>query len=468
MAVFSNLLSKRIPTLLGLLLLIAGLGTGLFLVGRATLIPRAAAEETPKEIKITNISENSFSVSWITDQVTVGFVRYGTAAGSLDQTVSDDRDQLSGSVGSYLTHHVTMTRLRPETTYYFKLGSGAQRVLFDNGGQAYSVQTPAVLGTPPPADTVYGTIQTSQGGPASGALVYVTLPNSTPLSALAKAEGNWAVSLSTARTRDLAQYVDYDRQATLVELFVQDGQGQTATAVTTTANDAPVPPITMGQTLDFRGSSGGGDQEETSVPPGAELDGDTSETAEATLEQSKFSLQSLGPAQEASSSYELGIVNPEAEGEQVATTRPEIFGTSPKNVTLTITVESPTPYTDTIEVGNDGFWQWSPPADLTAGEHTVTVSYTDENGILQRLSRSFVVLAAEGNSSLPAFEATPSATASPSPSPAPTATDSARVSQPSTASGVPVAGNLTPTLALFILGLGLFGAGVFWQLRLKV
>jgi len=466
-AKINNIGKKRIPTLLGLIVLVAGLGAGLFLVGRATIVPRATAEETPKQIKITNISENSFSVSWVTDVSTIGFVRFGEAAGKLEQTIADDRDQLSGEAGIFATHHVTLKNLKPDTKYYFKLGSGTSRVLYDNSGAAYAIATPAVLSTPPAADTAYGTIRKSETIPAEGALVYLTLPNATPLSTVAQSDGNWAVSLSTARSEDLGAYVAYDRQATVLEIFVQSGEGQTATAVTVTGNDAPVAPIVLGQAHDFTSEAGGlsdGVGIPGDLPPRTEVEEENEEDG-----KSKFSLLPLGKALPAVSTFELEILNPEEEGEKIATQKPEIFGTSPKNVTLSITVESPTTYTDEVEVGSDGLWQWSPPANLESGEHTVSVSYTDENGLLQQIKRSFVVLAA-GEGDLPAFEATPSAAqtggqATPSASASPSAAP--RVSQPSTTSGMPTAGVLTPTLVVFILGAGLLAAGVFWQLRWK-
>lgn len=469
-----GLTSKRIPTIVGLLVLVLGLGAGLYLVGRATIMPRASAEETPKEIKVTNISENSFTVSWITEVATTGFVRLGTNASALDQTVGDDRDQLSGSVDPFVTHHVTIRSLKPETTYYFKIGSGTRRTLFDNNGQPYGQKTPGVLGTPPPADTAYGTVMSAEGNPADGAIVYIRLPGAKSLSALVKSSGNWAVSLSTARTEDLTAYTTYDRQSTLLELFVQAGGGKTASGVTVTANDSPVPPMTLGKNHDFRSDVPVVEDLEASpgaLPPGADLDNDRladateeSDTDSEATKSSQFATDPLDSDKPKNSTYALEILNPEAEGERVATAKPEIFGTSPKNVTLTIVVESPVKYTDEIEVGTDGLWEWTPPTNLAAGQHTVTISYSDSNGILQKVKRTFVVAAAAGTS-LPAFEATPSGSASPGATPA--ASIPPRVSMPSTESGIPESGVLTPTLVVVILGLALFGAGVFWQLKIN-
>lgn len=476
MAATNSLISKRIPTILGLLLLVAGLGAGLYLVGRATIVPKASAGEEPEEIKITNLTENQLTVSWITDVETSGFLKIGPNPSDLKTTAADDRDQLTGAVGMFNTHHATVKELKPDTDYYFKIGSGSKAIMFgDSAGKAYSIKTPSVLGTPPPSDTVYGKILKADGGPAEGAIVYLTLPGATALSALAKTDGNWAIPLSTSRTEDLSAYVEYDRQATTITMSIQGGKAGSAQAVTVTANDAPVPNITLGQTFDFRSDNPERQLEELvsggELPPGADLGGgsvlnipvDEIDKEVDFDDKERFGFGDIGGSgitKPEESTFELEILNPEKEGEEIASSKPEIFGTSPKNVTLSIVIESPKTYSDTIAVEENGLWEWTPPDNLVPGEHTVTVSYEDEGGVLQKVVRNFVVkAAAAGGTDLPSFEATPSASATPSAAP--------RVTQPATDSGVPVAGILTPTLLMVILGLGLIGLGFYWQMKLN-
>jgi hypothetical protein len=454
---------KRIPTILGISILVAGLGAGLYLVGQQTIVPRASGDITPKEIKITNIAEDSFAVSWITDKETIGFVKFGSSANKLDQRVGDDRDQLSGSTKASKTHHVSLQHLKADSVHYFKLGSVSGRTfLFDDDGQPYQIKTAPVLGTPPAADTIFGTILAGEATPAEGAIVYVALPNAAPSSAVVRASGNWALSISTTRTEDLSAYATYDRQATVVNIFVQGGGGQTATAVTVTSNDTPVPNIILGNDYDFRNQPAADEGSVLEqVEPGTAMEETPVEEEESgDEEQSQFSFGSLGEAtlaDEATPSGELAIVNPAEEGESVNTQEPEFLGTGPVGKTLTITVESPQTYSDSVTVDEEGWWDWTPPVGLEPGEHTVTVSYVDDEGQEQKVSRSFLVLAA-GESDLPSMEATPSATASPSAEP--------RTSLPSTESGVPTAGVLTPTLIMFILGLSLLVTGLFWQLKM--
>ncbi|KKW04235.1 MAG: hypothetical protein UY37_C0003G0066 [Candidatus Beckwithbacteria bacterium GW2011_GWC2_49_11] len=217
-------LSKiHFPTALGLLILLVAIGVGVMLVRNRTGVDtEAEGSLTPRQVRITNVADTSFSVSWITDQVASGQIRYGTEANSLTKTAADERDQLSGDTGSYEVHQVTLKNLTATTAYYFKLESGGKQ--FDNNGKPFEVATGPTLGDPPAADPIYGTVLTSSGTAAEGVLVYINVANAGPLSALAKANGNWALNLSTARTADLGSYLAYDTQATIVNLLAQGGK----------------------------------------------------------------------------------------------------------------------------------------------------------------------------------------------------------------------------------------------------
>lgn len=459
-----SLMKHKIPTALGVVVLVVGAVVGvLFLQRKTSFSPRAVPEFTPQNLTVTNVTDNSFTMSWLTDQPTGGFLHYGANEADLDSTQGDDRDVLTGSVGSFETHHVTVRGLQPQTTYYVRIGSGDTGQLYDNNGSAYEVTTGSAVGAPPPADTAYGQVETVAGTPAEGAIVYVTLPGVIPQSGLVKESGQWAVSLSTAFASDLKGYGTYDADNEKVTLLVMAGVETQATAVTTTGNDQPVPLITLGGIFDF---TDGGEQA---------AGGKAAETRDPVV--SKFDLSPLEGVPVATS--ELTILNPSADSEAVNTQRPEFRGTAPAGATLTITVNSSQPLIGTVAANETNEWSWTPPEDLAAGEHEMTVTYTDAEGILQTLSRSFTVYAAT-ESDLPAFTSTPSATPvpspiptatptpSPSPSPAPTptpvATDGGRVIMPPADSEVPTAGVAAPTLLLLLMGTGMIGLGIlFWK-----
>lgn len=442
------MLKKRIPTIVGLLLLIFGaLGGVMFINQKTDFLPRAAPEYTPQKVKITNVSENGFTISWITKEATIGFVKFGEATGNLNQTAIDDRDLLTGTSSEYRTHYISIQNLKPSTAYYFKLGSQKNQ-LFDNNGEPFSLTTPAALTTPPPADTAYGTVITPANTPAEGAIVYVSMGNSTPVSALVKQNGNWATNLSTARTVDFASYSQYD-QNTRIDLMVQPATGEVAQAITSVGNTKPVPTITLGQTLDFSNQT----EPAKSQTAAEETGGDAVEPT--PLPESKFSLQDI---QVIESDKTLSITTLPKDGTVISEPQPEIGGKAPANTTIMITVHSDQAYTDQLQVDQTGNWQWVPPENLEPGEHSVTLSYTDDTGVLHKLTRYFVVQAAEPDAL--AYTATPSASVKPTATPKPSATPkpTPRTTVATESSRI-VAGATGPTYIVFMLGVGSFLTG---------
>lgn len=439
---------KKIPTIIGLLVLIAGIAVGVFLVQNRQIFRLAASpEETPRDVRITNITDNSFSISWITDKKTVGFLTFGRAT-SLGQTAVDNQDDTSPT--PRLTHEVTVSGLSPKTSYFFKVGSGSQT--FGQDDQPWQVTTGSRLtGLAPQTDIISGKVETATGAGVVGALVYLTIQGVTPISTLTTDLGNWSVALSLARSDDLSGFASYDDQ-TPFSVFVQAGGGQIATAQALISVARPLPLIILGQTHDFRNlgeklSPGTSPKSELEVVPEASPGGEASPSSGFTFEE----------LEAASQTAPVTIRNPQ-EGETITTTKPEFLGTGPTGSKITIVVESPGTQTGVATVGSDGTWSWTPPSNLEPGEHLLTVSWVDQTGKKQTKSVTFVVAAA--GEEVPAFTATPSGqAATPSPTPKPTATPAARVSLPSTEEGVPVAGNLTATAALFIMGLALVFLG---------
>lgn len=448
---------KRIPTVLGLLILAIGVVAGVFLVqSRQLFSPAAAPEETPQQIRITNISDKSFTVSWVTESRTQGFVSYGRSADL--GSVAQDQNPAAAFL-----HHIEVTGLSPTTTYFFKVGSGKN--IFDNDGEPYRVTTATSLGSVPSSDIIFGSVQDANGESAQGAIVYLTASGISPLSATVDSSGNWTIPLSTALSLNLSSYATYD-EATRLQIFVQAGEGQFASATVLVAGARPVPPIILGQTHDF-----------TTLKP---TDSGEVPTSKLELPEKQESQGSRFTFEEETrpASTKVEITSPN-EQEEVNTTRPSFVGTGTPGTTFTITVESPVTLSDEVTVGASGNWTWAPPENLEPGEHTVTITYQDEGGIMRTLQRSFTVLAAD-TSDLPSFTASPSATATASPSgspspatggaspsPSPTATPAARTSIPSTEGGVPTPGNLTATLGLFIMGIVLLLAGLFLPKVLK-
>ena len=153
---------------------------------------------------ITNVTNQTFTVSWVSQNAEVGQVNWGTTAEALTNTASDDR----GAATSDDTHHVTISSLDSGTTYYFEVVSGG--VTYNNGGAPFEVTTGATIGgTPLLPEIVSGQVFKSDGTtPAEGAIVYAQIGTSSSqvLSILADAGGNWGLNIGPVRTEDFQYY----------------------------------------------------------------------------------------------------------------------------------------------------------------------------------------------------------------------------------------------------------------------
>lgn len=447
---------KRIPTILGMFLtalLIVGLGIG----RRQIFLSRADQQIVPSDVRITNVTDNSFTVSWITAKETNGLVKLLTEEG--ERMFPDARDK-TGELSQFATHYVEVVGLESNKTYRFIIISGG-REFFSSGNNPYQVKTALPLsGELPRANLASGRVETADGQPAEGAIVYLAIEGISPLSSLVTSQGNWAISLAKAFSSDLTGLANYQEGKIIEEIFVQGGKLGTATARVYTENDDPVPLIVLGRQHDFTQE----DQASSNSLSG--------QTITSSEEESRLGGVEVDEQPEKA----FTILNPE-EGETISFPRPEIFGTGPRGARIKIILESPTKYEAEIEIDESGDWRWTPPQDLTPGVHTLRVTYVDpQSGQEETFVRSFVLAA--NDTETPSFTATPSGemlsptptltptpilTITPSATPTATPTTSLppRTTQPSTESGVPQSGFWQPTFvfvaggALLFLGIGL-------------
>lgn len=318
---------KRIPALLGLFLLIAGISTSVYLVETGPQIfSQAQPPVVPQSVRLTNVRDDQFTVSWVTEQKTTGFVKYGTSS-SLKLLALDDRDQKNGQPGSYFLHHVTVSGLKPQQDYYFKIGSGKN--LFDHDGRLFAVKTAPVLGNPPVADPAYGKIIKKDNQPAAGAIVYLEIPNTQPLSCLSDYSGNWMISKNLARTNNLTSWSQISPDDHEI-IFVQGGPQGFTTLTLSPDSDSPTPEITLG----FLNNS-----QRVNLPPSGKK---TALLPEVALSSQVKILASQGyvlPAFTASPSADL---SPTPTTTSTLTPSPTVKPTSTPSPTATPTLASPT------------------------------------------------------------------------------------------------------------------------------
>lgn len=241
---------KRLPIFLGILLVVAGIAFGVVLTLKAREVRIQARQSfLPQQMRITNLSDTALTVSWITDQPASGFLSFGETS-SLGQTQLDYRDRESEGTGVYLTHYVTLSNLKPETIYYFKIGSGKE--LFGKNGGDFQVQTVLEAADLLVSDPAYGQVFGADGSTAEGAIVYLAMPGCLPLSTLVKTSGNWLIPKNLSFKEDLSSFCQYPKRGGEFDIFVQGGDEGTSKASLLSGLDKPVPNITLGKDYSFK------------------------------------------------------------------------------------------------------------------------------------------------------------------------------------------------------------------------
>ncbi len=510
----AKVLDKRIPTFVGVGVLVLGLIAGgvLFSQGTGVFAPRATPQTTPKSIKITNVTESSFTVTYLTDAATEGSVKYGTDAETPSsrnaQVSTDDRAQLGTSQTSqFQTHHITIRGLQPSTRYYYLISSSGED--YDNNGQAFSIETAQRSGAPAAAKTIYGSVTTESGTPADGAIVYVSFEGAGLLSSLVKQSGSWAVPLSNARTPDGSTYAEVT-DTTQLAISVQGAQtAQTASTSVPVSEAQPVPTLVYGQAVagvNGRSNQLGEEGTEASISATQVSERESVPSASPSATSSGLLSEPQGQATTASESATsprgaLGdLLVPEeettiidttnTEHQIIDTTSPLITGTAIPNVVVNIEVNSETQIKQQVTAGPDGSFALDLEAlkrELEPGEHTVTYSYTNPTtGQLVTETITFTVTGTENQLAQAAVVPSPTpfgsgnpvplitsptptpkvatAAASPSPTASATAQPATRSGLPSTASGIPQSGSVGTTFALVFGGLFFILSGIwsFW------
>lgn len=235
----------KIPTILGLLtIIIVGVIFGVLMVYSKQiynlLIP---VNDKPAQIRITNVTKDSFTVSWVTKQPTNGFLVYGKGK-TLDQIVS----QTSEIPNPSYVHSVQVENLKPETPYNFQIGVELPSNWKREFGK-YSVGTAKEI-KDGEANIIFGSVTNSSSNPVPGAVVYVTIQGVQPLSTITDKDGGWTINLGHALSSNLQGGASYDGNKSQIEVFVQTGK-QFASARAIIATAKPVPPLVLGKSYDF-------------------------------------------------------------------------------------------------------------------------------------------------------------------------------------------------------------------------
>ena len=293
--------------MLGIIILIVGLVAGVILVNmRQGLESKAGPSESPKNLKISNLNSSTFSVSWTTDTPLTGLIKYSEDPAKIVTPAGDVRDQISGTSQSYNSHTVNVSGLSPSTTYYFLIVSGSGT--YDDNGKPFQVRT-NTQAIAPPEDIIFGKVVRDNGDPVSGGIVFVEAERGQALSTITKTDGTWRLNLASSRDKD-GKVLTYDAEKTLLSIFVRAGSTGTATALTDTSKDKPVPDIVLGKNQSFSDTGRLLSGLEEATPSAQTGEGFQLETVQLNL------------SEQLEATAAVKILNPATNGEIIATDKP--------------------------------------------------------------------------------------------------------------------------------------------------
>ncbi len=229
----------KIPTILGLSVIIFGIAGGVYLVLREQVfLSQAAPDLTPKNIAFTNLTENSVTISWQTNSAAPSFITFGQNSPG-GQTVLDDRD---ATPTPHLMHYVTLKNLLPKTTYQFKIVSG--KITSDTE----KIETATPLTNQTGFTPIIGSILDGNS-PLEDGIAYLSVSGATIQSSLVK-NGNFLIPLSQIRKTDLSDIYQLT-EGIPAKLTIHSAQGETQVLFQLKADSIPLPPVKLGQNIDL-------------------------------------------------------------------------------------------------------------------------------------------------------------------------------------------------------------------------
>jgi hypothetical protein len=230
----------KIPTLLGLGILIAGIIAGVLLVLQEQIfVSEASPAVEAKEISITNISDKEVVISWITSTPSTSFVSFGSNSPQ-DKTASDDRDIEKPQL--YQIHYSSLKNLLPKTVYKYRVGQG-------RNSQIFELETASPITEQTGFGPVSGTVSEDNKIPTEG-IAYLNIPGAIIQSALIKELGNFLIPLNTLLSTNLSSTYSLTDE-TVAKLTIVTPTGKATVSFKLKQNGVELPPITIGDNLDL-------------------------------------------------------------------------------------------------------------------------------------------------------------------------------------------------------------------------
>lgn len=373
----------RIPTFFGIFIILIGIAaTSFFTQTGVPFISRASTLETPQNIRISNITPTSFTISYTTPGSVIGAISYGETD-KMENSSNDDSDE-NNTVTTKNIHMITVKNLSPQTQYFFRIISG-ETTFLDNGKPFTIITAPNITNSSKETGKIQGTIIfPNQEKTAQEAIVYIATKDSQTLSAKVDKNFKYNISLRDIRDKTLNNYATIKNDTQITMLVVGHDAQSNVNLRTDQAN--PVPPIILSKTYDF-----------------------TINTIPIASPSGIIGFPNLQASPSAIKTPQ--ITNPKKD-DSLTDLKPLFRGVASPSANVKIEIHSDEQIKTEIVADKNGAWTFRPTEALSPGEHTVTIKTRDQFGILKTITQSFTVYA---QGSQVGQTATPSATLVPNP-----------------------------------------------------
>lgn len=213
---------KQPKTLLFIFVFLVG-GVIFFILTKNLFLPKTpeifvvgAKPHQPQKIRITNLSDNSFSVSWLTQKPTQKSAVNYHQQGSPPKTVEEP------TILPTRVHQIDIPNLEPQTVYFFTILSDGKSFKKENN-QPFEIKTLKTTEKPPgPPFILTGTVKNAQGNSEANVLVFFYNEQLNPLSILTNEKGNFIFALNNTRNKtDEKYFIPKNEQA---KIMVETGE----------------------------------------------------------------------------------------------------------------------------------------------------------------------------------------------------------------------------------------------------
>ncbi|MCS7091809.1 MAG: fibronectin type III domain-containing protein [Patescibacteria group bacterium] len=202
---------NQLVVFFGVFLLLFGIASGITMLQQKVVFRLRADPKTEiTQVWVTNINENSVTISWKTQAPSTGFVKFN------DVNSGSTKVALPNYTKPKIINSVEIESLSASSLYEFSI--------FVNGNEfknkAWNFKTAQKAKDQVKSYFINGQIFSKDNEPIENAVILVYVSGSSPLSTISDYEGKWSIDISQARTQSLSNHIVMDEQKTVLDIKV--------------------------------------------------------------------------------------------------------------------------------------------------------------------------------------------------------------------------------------------------------